>query len=83
MSGLESSYLAVFSGSSHLTVLTKSIQNTKNNTDFNGLKELYRLYSQKKCHSLPGISEKVHTAVKFQKFEFVKYATTPWTPDVN
>ena len=32
-------------------------------------------YGYKNCHSLPGISEKVHITAKFQKTEFDKYAT--------
>ena len=32
-------------------------------------------YSRKKCHSLPGISEKVHITEKLQKTQFDKYAT--------
>ena len=37
-------------------------------------KSLY-FYSHIKCHSSPGISEKVHIRAKFQKTEFDKYAT--------
>ena len=33
-------------------------------------------YSDKKCHSLPGIPEKVHITAKFQKSEFDKHATS-------
>ena len=36
-------------------------------------KRLY-FYSHKKCHSLPGISEKLHITTKSQKAEFDKYA---------
>ena len=32
--------------------------------------------SYKKCHSLPGKSEKMHIKAKFQKTEFDKYATS-------
>ena len=35
-------------------------------------KNLY-FNSHKKCHSLPGISEKVHITAKFQKTECDKY----------
>ena len=38
-------------------------------------KSLY-LYSHKKCHSLLGISEKVHVKANFQKTEFDKYAAS-------
>ena len=38
-------------------------------------KSLY-LYSHKKCHSLPGISEKGHNTAKLQKTEFDKYSTS-------
>ena len=33
-------------------------------------------YSRKKCHSLLGISGKLHIKVKFQKTEFDKYAAS-------
>ena len=38
-------------------------------------KSLY-FYSHKKCHRLPGISEKVHITGKSQKNEFDRYATS-------
>ena len=33
-------------------------------------------YSHKKCHSLSGISEKVHIKAKFHKTEFDKHGTS-------
>ena len=49
----------------------------KNFIDFTvAFSESLCFYSHKKCHSLPGISEKVPIKAKFQKTEFDKYATS-------
>ena len=71
MSRLESSHLTVFSRNSHLAVLTIAKYFIDIKVAFP--KSLY-FYCHKKCHSLPGISEKVHITVKFQKTDIDKYA---------
>ena len=72
MSRLESSHLTVFSRNSHLAVLTIAKYFIDIKVAFP--KSLY-FYCHKKCHSLPGISEKVHITVKFQKTDIDKYAS--------
>ena len=40
-------------------------------------KSLYSyIYSQTKCYSFPGLSEKVRITAKFQKTEFYEHATS-------
>ena len=86
MSRLESSHLKVFSRNGHLTILTKSMQNTstilillsfKYSIDSRAVfsKSLF-FHCHKKFHSLSIISKRVYIKVKFQKTEYDEYATS-------
>ena len=83
--------MTVFSGSRHLTDLTKIHAKYLNNTDFNGLKYSidftvafnkslhFYFYSYKKYHSLPGISQKVHIQQSSRKLNLMNMLPAEFT----